>query len=302
MNEWISFAQHQSAGCRLGHNSFILSSSDARRWCNSMFSNNIRALQPSEGNRSAICDDRGRVQGLLDVYCLDPEHFLCVLDGVDQEWFLNRFKMYLILDDIELDDVQPELFHLCGPNTEFVLQSTGLPTPPQDQSVAQDDVHTVLRKNRFGPNGVDIITSDVNVLQERLQQAGAHLVPEQAFDALRILHGRARWPNDGSDKSMIHELQLNEECCAFDKGCYIGQEIINRIDVKGLINKKIQRLQITGEATLQDSLMLDGKIVGTLSSIAQLDDRTVGLSVLRKKAWTPGTRLSLASGGQATVE
>ena len=302
MNEWISFAQQHSAGCRLSHNSFILSSPDARRWCNSMFSNNIRALQPEKGNRSAICDDRGRMQGILDVYCLEPEQFLCVLDGIDQEWFLGRFQMYLILDDIELDDVQTDLFHLCGPTTDSVLQAAGLSVPPSDQSVVQDDVHIVLRKNRFGLDGVDVITADLDTLQAKLQQAGAHIIPEHAFDALRILNGRARWPDDGTAKTMIHELQINEECCAFNKGCYIGQEIINRIDVKGLINKKIQRLQITGEAAINDSLMLDGRAVGTLTSIARLDDRTIGLSVLRKKAWEPGTILSLDSGGQAKVE
>ena len=301
MNELLSFAQHHSAGCRLRHNSFILSSADARRWCNSMFSNNIRALQPQQGNRSAICDDRGRMQGLLDVYCIDPENFLCILDGVDQEWFLNRFKMYLILDDIELDEVQSELFHLCGPSTESVLQTAGLPIPPEDQSIVQEQMYTILRKNRFGLPGVDIITPNLEVLQEQIQSAGGHSISEQAFDALRILNGIARWPNDGTDKTMIHELQLNEECCSFNKGCYIGQEIINRIDVKGLINKKIHRLHITGEAKLNDSLLLDGKVVGTLSSMAQLAEQTIGLSVLRKKAWETGTRLSVSSGGQATV-
>ena len=53
----------------------------------------------------------------------------------------------------------------------------------------------------------------------------------------RILAQQARFPNDIGERAFLHELGLNEECCSFNKGCYVGQEIINRMDVKGLVNK-----------------------------------------------------------------
>ena len=301
MQEWISFAKTTNAGSQLPRHSFFLVSPDAKRWCNSMFSNNIRNLPVFQGNRSAICDDRGRMQGLLDIYNLDSDRFLCILDGVDNEWFLNRFNMYMILDDIEQEELQEELFHICGPSAPDVLQGSGFTLPPEGKHYTKDnDIH-ICKKNRFGIDGFDLITENIDQLKAQLQQNGLNDIPIEGFDALRILHGKAQWPQDGTNKTMIHELNLNEECCSFNKGCYIGQEIINRIDVKGLINKKIQRVAIEGSVTLNDSLTLEGKVVGTVTSLTTVDQQQLGLSVLRKKAWEKGTRLLVSSGGIATV-
>ena len=211
MEEWINLATTANAGAQFSLDCFILSSKDTRRWCNSMFSNNIRNLQAAQGNLSAICDDRGRVQGLVDVYCIDSERFLCVLDGVDNEWFLKRFSMYMILDDIEQEELQEELFHLCGPTAKQILRLAGFTLPTEGQQYAQNENIHIFHKNRFGIDGFDIITNDLDQLRENLSNHGLNHISEEDFDALRILHGKARWPHDGNDKSMIHELKLNEE-------------------------------------------------------------------------------------------
>jgi tRNA-modifying protein YgfZ len=301
MRKWIDFATEDSAGSRLSADSFILSSEDTRRWCNSMFSNNIRALLPFQGNLSAICDDRGRVQGLIDIYCLEDTQFLCVLNGVDNDWFQQRFSMYMLLDDIEQELLSNSIFHLCGPNSEHILQSSGFKTPNKETHYLDNDGTHILRKNRFGIEGFDVITNEINVLQEKLLENGLNIIPKEGFEAIRIINCRPKWPDDGTDKTMIHELGLNEECCAFDKGCYIGQEIINRIDVKGLINKKIHKLSIEGSANIGDGLSIDGKDVGNITSITQLPDGQIALSIIKKRAWKKGQLLNISSGGTATV-
>ena len=55
----------------------------------------------------------------------------------------------------------------------------------------------------------------------------------RAMEMIRVRAGEARWPRDGREKTLIHELGLEAQVCAFDKGCYVGQEVINRVDVKG---------------------------------------------------------------------
>ena len=87
-------------------------------------------LPPGRGNRNAMCDDRGRVQGLLDLYCIREDHFLVVLEGVDAEWFQERYRMFLMLDDIEVDELAGEatLLSVQGPAAASVLASAGLPT------------------------------------------------------------------------------------------------------------------------------------------------------------------------------
>jgi folate-binding protein YgfZ len=301
MTNWTTVTQSAAMGCRIPSDSLTLDSEDARRWCNSMFSNNIRTLQNNQGNYSAICDDRGRVKGFLDVYCLNDQQFLCVLDGISRDEFLKRFNMFLILDDIEEEQRATELIHICGSSAEQILSNAKIPLPDSECIHLEAEGINIMRKNRFGVEGFDILADSPDKLEVTLIESGMSSCTIDDFNALRIFHGRAKWPNDGSEKSMIHELALNEQCCAFDKGCYLGQEIINRIDVKGLINKKIQRLSIEGQAQIGDRLCFEDSDVGLLSSLAQMNGDHYGVSVLKKKAWAKGSQLQLTSGGVATV-
>lgn len=285
----------------LSFSSFFLEGEEVQRWSNGMFSNNIRKLKPDQGNYSAICDDRGRVQGFLYLFCLEKEKFLCVLDGISSEAFLKRFQMYMILDDIELEETELHLFHCFGENIEAILSSKGILTPANG-NILEFDEGFIFQSKRLGTDGYDILHRKENWL-ENLQDI--KMISETEADAIRIFHGRAKWPQDGTDKSMIHELNLNEECCAFDKGCYVGQEIINRLDVKGLINKKLHRLELVeGDPVTEDDtivLFKDEKKMGSISSFTSISEngklRHLGLGTIRKNAWEKDTLLQ-SSGGQ----
>lgn len=278
-----------------------MTSEDARRWANGMFTNNIKRLPPGRGNRNAMCDDRGRVQGLLDLYCIREDHFLVVLEGVDAEWFQERYRMFLILDDIEVDELAGEatLLSVQGPASASVLASAGLPTPEVERAHALDETTgvRVARRDRTGRGGFDLIVpvSAVESVWEALLASGARPFGTETLDALRIHAGRAAWPQDGTDKSMVHELLLNEDVCAFDKGCYVGQEVINRIDVKGLINKRLTGLEVEGmDLPPQGAEVLLGEqVVGLVTSATSAGGRVRALGVLRKTAWTPGTVVSV---------
>ncbi|MFT5683107.1 MAG: folate-binding protein YgfZ [Myxococcota bacterium] len=278
-----------------------IESSDAKRWCNGMFTNNIRKMSTGEGSRSAMCDDRGRVQGLIDLYCTSDDSFFAVLDGVDLGWFNKRYGMYMVLDDIEMEDCSEELVVLSmqGPGVDALLAAVSLPVPEVERGHLTGTFGgaelRVARRDRTGLSGVDLFVPQevAGALWAALSDAGATPLGHEALDALRILDGRARWPNDGTAKSMVHELRINEECCAFDKGCYVGQEVINRIDVKGAIQKRLTGLRINGTAPIGAKLLLGERKIGTLTSTAVIDGEQVGLAVLRKVAWEPGTVVTI---------
>ena len=281
-----------------------ITSPDAKRWCNGMFTNNIRKLTPGTGNRSAMCDDRGRVQGLIDLYCTSDEGFFGVLDGVALDWFEKRYGMYMMLDDIELESCADTfvVLSLQGPRADEILLAMAMSAPEGDHAhlTAAHDGATIriARKDRTGlGGGVDLfVPIEVAAsLWSALIAAGATAIGHEALDALRILGGRARWPQDGSAKSMVHELGINEEVCAFDKGCYVGQEVINRIDVKGLIQKRLTGFCIDGEAQLGAQVSIGKRSMGKITSVATVNGTRVGLAVLRKDAWAAGTSLSVHS-------
>jgi len=288
-----------------------LTSADARRWANGMFTNNIKRLQPGRGNRNAMCDDRGRLQGLLDLYCVSDDQFLVVLEGVGVGWFQERYRMFLLLDDIELDELEGEstLLSVQGPAAASVLAEAGLPTPEVERAHVVDGESgvRVARRDRTGCGGFDLVVPGVaaEAIWDALLGAGAAPFGTETLDALRIQAGRAAWPQDGTDKSMVHELRLNEDVCAFDKGCYVGQEVINRIDVKGLINKRLTGLEIEGDALPPQGaeVMLGDQIVGYVTSAASISGRVRALGVLRKTVWEVGTevRVRAADGDRGAV-
>jgi folate-binding protein YgfZ len=272
-----------------------LQASDLRRWANGIFTNNIRRLPVGRGNRNGMCDDRGRLQGLLDLYCLADDHFLAVLDGVDADWFEARYRMFLILDDIEVEpqfDVST-LISLQGPTAGALLSAVNLPVPGVEREHLVDATTgvRVARRDRTGLGGFDLMVPLAGAIDlwAALRSAGARPFGLETLDALRVRAGQAAFPQDAGEKSMIHELRLNQEICAFDKGCYVGQEIINRIDVKGLLTKKLMGLVVEGEAPpIGAEVVVDDVVVGVVTSSAPRDGGGLGLSVVRKSAWTPG--------------
>ena len=276
-----------------GTESFVLESEQARRWCNGMFTNNIRKLAAGEGNRSAICSDRGRVQGLIDTYCLDDSRFLCVLDGIDISWFQERFRMFMVLDDVEMVEEAEGILTLQGTEAANLLSAAGFHVPERQH--CHSGALQVVRRDRSGHGGYDLLgpVAELERAGRRLLENGAGQGSEESLDCLRILSGRARWPQDGTEKSLIHELALDKECCAFDKGCYVGQEIINRIDVKGLVNKKLTRLSLNGPVETPAGLFTEEKEIGILTSIIGYRDGYIGLATLRKAVWAEGTVLYL---------
>ena len=283
---------------------FLLEGEDARRWCNGMFTNNVKQLRPGEGNRHAMCDDRGRVGGLLNLHCIDDQRFLVVLDGISFRAFHERYKMYLILDDIELEQAEDHcMLTIQGPQAASILGRVGLPAPEDGHSRVDggDDLLAgthILTRDRSGVGGFDLLIPRDRLAdqQQALINAGAAPMGADALEAQRIAHGRASWPQDGTEKSLVHELALEGEVCSFTKGCYLGQEVINRVDVKGQVAKRITGLVIQGDApALGTEVHLEGKAIGSISSTTTLAGKTLALATLRRAAWEPGTVLHVGN-------
>jgi len=286
----------------------ILSGADTRRWINGMFTNKYADVEPGQGRRSVIADDRGRVHGLVDWYCLAPDRFLGVLEGITTEAFVERFERYLVLDDIEhevLDGLL--LLSLQGPGTDAVLATLGMPVPALDHEYRAVDASAPMdrgihlcRRDRTGLGGVDLLVPVDLAPTTWAAAVGAGAAPmgHLAFDALRILDGRAAWPQDGTDKSMVHELGYHVDAVSFDKGCYLGQEVINRIERRGGVRKRLMRLRLDEDALppLGAEVVHGEDVVGTVSSATRALGEVWALSTLREGTWNDGEPVSVRAG------
>jgi hypothetical protein len=132
-----------------------LAGPDARRFANGMFTNNITRLAAGQGNRSAMCDDRGRVQGLLDLYCTGEQSFFGVLDGVTPAWFEARYEKFIVFDDVEMQviDKGPWILSIQGPRAGEIVAALGLPVPANDHDHAGDGGIIVREENVPGSTG-----------------------------------------------------------------------------------------------------------------------------------------------------
>lgn len=274
---------------------FLLSGENTRRWCNGMFSNNFRSMKLMQRHRSAICDDRGRVQGFLDSICTAEDAFLCILDGVSEVDFSKRFQMYMILDDIEMDPIDSVVCHIFGEDAAKWLTLLQLPIPESDSAIRHGELWIQSRSRLKGIQGFDIISStddnnEFQTISNCLTTGGLNPINAEIFEDLRIETGTPRFPQDFTEKSFIHDYDLQDEVCSFNKGCYVGQEIINRMDIKKLATKKLLRVRLTGQWSIGDELHLNDKKSGTITSINS--NGTFGLALLRKSAWNTNTILT----------
>jgi tRNA-modifying protein YgfZ len=280
------------------HSPFSLKGEDVKRWCNGMLSNNIRKLNPFQGNRNAVCTSKGILEGLLYCYCIDPTEFICIPDGINATQFEQRFRQFLFLDDIELETIDTHCtLSLVGTLALEQIKAMGYPEIDNNTPLSSHNTYGwCALNNRFGLSGVDLICprDQVEQLIQSLQARGASLVGHLALEHARIQSCQAAWPIDRySEKPLLHALRLNIDCCAFDKGCYVGQEVINRIDVKGKLGRKLQ-LVCLDKQVQSGTLLLNGeREIAPITSVSSLGDEILGLAVLPKAYWEAGSVLAV---------
>lgn len=285
------------------HGVLTLEGPDAPRFANGMFTNNIRDLAVGACNRSAMGDEKARMQGLLQVGRLSPTTLLVVLDGVPAAAFVERYEKYILFDDVELTDRSEELtvVHVAGPRRAEVLAAAGLPAPAAGQVVEAAELR-LFGRDRTGTGGVDVVVpvAAATELWAALGAAGATAAGSDCLETLRIRAGHARWPVDMGERAMVHEMRLVAECCSFTKGCYVGQEVINRVDVMGQVQKKLFGLRMLEDAIppTEAEVRLGEAVVGVTRSGAREAGVARVLAVLRKAAWAPGTEVEVVAGGR----
>ncbi len=263
-----------------------LSGPDARRFCNGMFTHNVRDLPVGGAHRSALLDDRGRVRGLLWLGCVGPDAFVAFPDGGFGAEFASRFGSFLVFDDVEVEALDLSAgFHLAGPSAATALAAAGLPTPT---GVAEAGGGWVVAANRLGVPGWDVW--GVSPMEPS--------VGSDVAQVLRVRAGRPIWPDDVGDKRLVHELGLHGEVLNFSKGCYIGQETVNRVDVMGGVKRRLTGLVLPAGESVRPgaSVEHEGELLGAISSVAAVGGGALALAVLKIPFDTPGSPVEVVVG------
>lgn len=270
---------------------------DARRLLNGLITANVRDLPVGGVAATAWCDTKGRVAGLADVWSLADDEIWMLVEGVDPDAFEARFARYIVFDDAELDrvDAPGELITLQAPLAPERLAALGW----SGSGVARWRGGVAASRPRGPGWGLDVWDPTGEV---RAAVAGLETLGEAELDLLRVVAGQPAWPDDIGDKELPHHAGLRERCLHFEKGCYIGQEVVHRMEAMGRPRKGLFRVWLAASAAVGATLYAGEVSMGRLGRAAPLPTGgLLALAVLRLEAGEPGAELRAGEAGPRVV-
>jgi folate-binding protein YgfZ len=288
-----------------------LTGSDRVRWLNGMVTNNIRDLAVGKGVYAFLLNPQGHILG--DMYAYNRGESLTLdTDQSQLEKLLAIFDRYIIMDDVEVANLagHMESLGIAGPKAGDVLRSAGFEVPPLDSLQIADMTWqnapvTIVRGDHPGVAWYELWLppEQASAIRTALTQAGAKPVSAPALELLRIAAGIPRYGQDIRERDLPQETS-QERALHFSKGCYVGQEIVERIRSRGAVHRKFAGFDVEGSLPAPGTkVQAEGKDVGEVTSAAFLPlkegDRPVAIGYIRRE-FAPGRQVQ-ASGAQLTV-
>jgi tRNA-modifying protein YgfZ len=283
-----------------------VSGEDRARLLHAMTTNHVQQMKPGDGCYAFFLNAQGRILTDVNLFCLEDD-FLLDTEPETRHKLYEHLDRYIIADDVTLSDQTDALATIAleGPAAADVLSKLGAPTPDVAFSTAGWGDRTVARVDSTGSGGFFIFTAaeDKRALIEFLESAGA--VSASAGDAttVRLEHGHPRYGEEITERFLVQETgQLH--AVHFSKGCYLGQEIVERVRSRAQIHRILRHLEIDSSEVPPAGTKLKlgesdaGEIVSAASSPAL--GKVVAMAYVRMANSEPGTELT-AAGAVARV-
>lgn len=286
---------------RTGRGLLVARGNDRQAFLHNMLSNAIAGLTPGQGCRAELLDDRGHVVADFRVHVLDGEVQLdCETPEIAAKAFTALDK-FIIMDDVQLTDASADasVLTVSGPKAAEVLRAAGvaaLPSTPYASAGATLAGKAVLAVaspwTGRGDFDLHLAREARDAVRDALVAAGARVISAATFEALRIEAGVTRQVTELDDVLAL-EANLAPEAISFTKGCYLGQEVMARIDARGHVNRTLVGITLEGDAppSRGATLRAGEKDVGrvTSSALSPTLGKPIALAYLRREHATPGT-------------
>ncbi len=291
------------SGCgvsKLDRAQIVLKGSDRVRWLNGMVTNNVRDLAQGHGVYAFLLNPQGKIQA--DLYAFHRgESLLVETEHAQVETVLQIFDRYIIMDDVEVENLTGKfaMLGVVGPQSGEVLDSLGLdrrglqPLEFADVTVSGIDGTLVRGDSPCVPNYELWVPAEGGESAWRaLVQAGAKEIHEDPLEVFRVACGIPKFGQDIRQRDLPQET-AQERALNFSKGCYIGQEIVERIRSRGAVHRTFIGFEIDGRPPSPGAkIQSEGKDVAEITSIVTVPagsgERTLALGYGRKELMLPG--------------
>jgi folate-binding protein YgfZ len=313
------------------HAIFRLTGRDRVRYLHAITSNNVKELPDGYGVPALLLNPQGRILAELEIYA-QKEKLLVLCHVSVREATFATLKKYILGSQVQLEDVTGEFGTVAveGERAATVIaEATGLAlTGFSEFATAEVEIDAIpgllIRRSHFGGVGAEIIAPrrHLGLLWANLRASthAQHGLPigTKALNALRLEAGIPWFPLDFNDSVIPHEAVLENTHISFTKGCYTGQEIVERVRSRGQVNRKRVGLKFSVSEPPPPGMKLRaaGAEVGyvTSSAFSPRANTAIGMGYLRREhnaagsivefeggtAEVTGGKMTAAGGGPAT--
>lgn len=293
-----------------------LTGEDRLDFLQGMLSNDVKALNSGDGCHAALLNDQGRIVADLHV-CVEESAVYLDVDRRIKDKTIAALERFLIADDVEITDLTNEQVTIAiqGPMAARTLGNLGIsPLPEADlqhiKSAVQGMPARLLRADHTGHNGYELqaAVSDIVPIWKLLrEQSQVTPVGLTALNMLRIEAGIPWYGIDMDENRIVLEVGL-PHCISYAKGCYLGQEVVERASARGRVNRTLAGLLLDGSGYQDlpkqgEKLFRDDKEVGWLTSVTTSPSlgQPIALGYVRREHSQPGTQLRIDSAGEGMI-
>lgn len=293
-----------------------ITGADRVRWLNGMATNAIQQLKTGEGSYNFFLNAQGRIQGDAMIFA-QPDALLLETSVAQLPALTPLLDRFIIMDDVELADITNSRSGLAitGPEALSLLEKVGLPVAQLKEFEMRDIAWnsaqiTVIRAYSPLVPHFELWSSaeTISSLTQALLAAGAMLCEAESREWLRILEGTPLYGADIRDRDLPQET-AQTRALHFNKGCYLGQEIVERIRSRGNVHRTFAAFRLEGERPAAGAALdAEGKAIGELTSVAAipLPDAAqpvqLALGYVRREVLERGTIVSYTGGTAAPVD
>ena len=304
--EWR--AGREGAAVAVAFRRLVVATGDDRvEFLQGMLSNDVKALSPGGGMYAASLTQQGRVVSDLRIYA-EADRLLLDVVAWQMPTLLAHLGRFIVADDVELADAVDEqpLLAVEGPLAAAVVaEALGvatLPGEPLAHATAIFEgkaVRVIVASECDGP-GILLCgpAAAAAPLFDACREAGAQPLGLTALDALRVEAG-VPWPAVDMGEDVLWMETGRAQALSFSKGCYLGQEVVERIEARGHVNRRLAGLIVAGDAppAARAAVLADGREVGYVTSgaRAQAVGTPIALAMMQRNHLTAGESVEVRS-------
>jgi folate-binding protein YgfZ len=273
----------------------------------------VKDLRPGEGRETVVTNAKGRIVERLFVHHLGDDGVLLVGGPGGATRILDHLKRFTFAERTGLSDVTASTFALAlvGPRWSETARAAGLPDLPPfgcaPSSIGGARIHAA-RTNGFDAEGALVVgrrddaPAVLAVLLARATASGGGAINDDAFEAWRILQGLPASGHELTEEHNPLEAGLRS-AVSFTKGCYVGQEVVARLNTYGKVARALVRLELDPGSPVPavgDAIVGEGGVVGAVTSAALPPGggHPVALGYVKSRDVGPGvTTLSIDHAG-----